>query len=101
MAKKMAESIAQPNALNLTSNVAENWRYFKQEFELYLVAAGSDTKPDKQKSQKTLKAEIQQKYPELFKGNGSLPGTHSFVLKDGSTGVIRAPRRVALRSDQN
>ena len=45
----MAESIAQPNALNLTGNVAENWRYFKQEFELYLVAAGLDTKPDKQK----------------------------------------------------
>ena len=45
----MAESIAQPNALNLTGNIAENWRYFKQEFELYLVAAGLDTKPDKQK----------------------------------------------------
>ena len=45
----MAESIAQPNALNLTGNVAENWRYFKQEFELYLVAAGLDTKPGKQK----------------------------------------------------
>ena len=47
-------------------------------------------------AQKTLKAEIQQKYPELFNGNGSLPGTHSFVLKDGSTGVIHAPRRVAF-----
>ena len=44
----MAESIAQPNALNLTGNIAENWRYFKQEFELYLVAAGLDTKPEKQ-----------------------------------------------------
>ena len=47
-------------------------------------------------AQQTLKAEIHQKYPELFKGNGSLPGTHSFVLKDGSTGVIHAPRRVAF-----
>ena len=45
----MAESISQPNALNLTGNIAENWRYFKQEFELYLVAAGLDAKPDKQK----------------------------------------------------
>ena len=45
----MAESISQPNALNLTGNIAENWRYFKQEFELYLVAAGFDAKPDKQK----------------------------------------------------
>ena len=45
----MAESIGQPNALNMTGNIAENWRYFKQEFELYLVAARLDTKPDKQK----------------------------------------------------
>ena len=45
----MAESIAQSNSLNLTGNIAENWRYFKQEFELYLVAAGLDTKPDKKK----------------------------------------------------
>ena len=47
-------------------------------------------------AQQTLKADIHQKYPELFKGNGSLPGTHSFVLKNGSTGVIHAPRRVAF-----
>ena len=47
-------------------------------------------------AKKTMNAEIQQKYPELFKGNGSLPGTHSFVLKDGSTGVIHAPHRVAF-----
>ena len=48
------------------------------------------------KHKKTLKAEIQQKYQELIKGNGSLPGTHSFVLKDGSIGVIHVPRRVAF-----
>ena len=47
--KNGTESISQPNALNLTGNIAENWRYFKQEFELYLVAAGLDGKPDKQK----------------------------------------------------
>ena len=49
MFTSMAEFIAQPEALNLTGNVAENWRHFKQEFELYLVAAGLDTKSDKQK----------------------------------------------------
>ena len=38
---------------------------------------------------RTLKDEIQIKYPELFKGNGSLPRTHSFILKEGSTGVQR------------
>ena len=32
----------------------------------------------------------------MFKGNGSLPGTHSFVLKEGSTGVIHASRQVAF-----
>ena len=45
----MAEYIAQPEVLNLTGNVAENWRHLKQEFELYLVAAGLDTKVEKQK----------------------------------------------------
>ena len=43
---------------------------------------------------RTLQYEIQVKYLELFKGNGSLPGTHSFTLKEGSTGAIHAPRRV-------
>ena len=45
---------------------------------------------------RTLKDEIHIKYPELFKGNGSIPGTHSFTLKEGSTGVIHAPRRMAF-----
>ena len=42
---------------------------------------------------RTLKYEIQLKCPGLFKGNGSLPGTHSFAFKEGSTGVMHAPRR--------
>ena len=50
---------------------------------------------------RTLQDEIQLKYPELFKGNGSLPGTHSFVLKAGSTGVNHAPRRVAFAKRPN
>ena len=33
----------------LAGNIAENWRTFKQEFELYILAAGHDTKPPKQK----------------------------------------------------
>ena len=45
---------------------------------------------------RTIQYEIQLKYPKLFKGNGSLPGIHSFILKEGSTGVIHAPRRVAF-----
>ena len=45
----MAESIRQPDELVLAGNIAENWRKFKQEFELYMLAAGHDTKPPKQK----------------------------------------------------
>ena len=45
----MAESIRQPDELVLAGNIAENWRKFKQEFELYLVATGLDTKSSKQK----------------------------------------------------
>ena len=45
----MAESIRQPDELALAGNIAENWRKFKQEFELYMLAAGHDTKPPKQK----------------------------------------------------
>ena len=45
----MAESIRQPDELVLSGNIAENWRKFKQEFELYMLAAGCDEKPSKQK----------------------------------------------------
>ena len=45
----MAESIRQPDELVLAGNIAENWRKFKQEFELYMLAAGQDAKPPKQK----------------------------------------------------
>ena len=41
-------------------------------------------------------ANVRQKYPELFLGNGSLPGEHSFVLKEDVTPVIHATRRVAV-----
>ena len=33
----------------LAGNIAENWRKFKQEFELYLVATGLDTKTSRHK----------------------------------------------------
>ena len=45
----MAESIRQPDELILCANIAENWRKFKQEFELYMLAAGHDGKPSEQK----------------------------------------------------
>ena len=45
----MAESLRQPDELVLVGNLAENWRKFKQEFELYMMATVYDEKPSKQK----------------------------------------------------
>ena len=53
-------------------------------------------KKNEAKSNYTMRVEINKSYPQLFQGNGSLPGIHTIVLKDGSTGVIQAPRRVAV-----
>ena len=43
------ESLRQPDGLEMSGNLSENWKKFRQEFELYLVASGLDTKTDKQK----------------------------------------------------
>ena len=34
------EKLQPPSALVLTGNVAENWRRFKQQFEIYEIASG-------------------------------------------------------------
>lgn len=39
-----------PSAMCLTGNLSENWRKFKQRFELYLTATGAAEKADKVKS---------------------------------------------------
>ena len=44
----------------------------------------------------TMRREVKKKYPQLFQGTGALPGVHTIVLKDGATGVVHAPRRVAV-----
>jgi len=41
--------IKPPGNLSCTGNVAEQWRRFKQAFELYLCAIGAEGKGDKQK----------------------------------------------------
>ena len=46
----MAEGFAKPSLLILEGNVAENWRRFKQKFEIYLVASGHDKKTKKEKT---------------------------------------------------
>ena len=53
-------------------------------------------KKDETKSNDTMRAEIKKSYPQLFQGNGTLPGVHTIVLKNGATGIIHAPRRVAV-----
>ena len=53
-------------------------------------------KKDEAKSNYTMRAEIKKSYPQLFQAIGTLPGIHTIVLKDGATGVIHAPRRVAV-----
>ena len=44
----------------------------------------------------TMRRELKKKYPHLFQGTGTLPGVHTIVLKDGATGVVHAPCRVAV-----
>ena len=39
-----------PEPLSLQGNLAENWRRWKQRFQLYMVASGKDTKSDGVKS---------------------------------------------------
>ena len=45
----MAEGLRKPDALSLDGNVAENWRRFELEYDIYIAAAFSD-KPEKVKA---------------------------------------------------
>ena len=42
-------SFKPPSTLNLEGNVAENWRKWKQRFQLYMEASGTMNKPEKQR----------------------------------------------------
>lgn len=42
----MEAALSPPSALSFDGNIAENWKRWKQRFELYLLAAGLDTKPE-------------------------------------------------------
>jgi hypothetical protein len=41
------DHLAPPKGLDLSTNVAENWRRFKQQFQIYVVASGLGEKDDK------------------------------------------------------
>ena len=45
----MAESLRKPSPLSFQGNVAENWRVFEQEYDIY-IAAGFSDKDDKTKA---------------------------------------------------
>lgn len=42
-------NIRPPDELKLSGNVHENWKVFRQSFELYLLAAGLDDEDDQRK----------------------------------------------------
>lgn len=44
------EGLHPPPILQLTGNVAENWRKFRQRFDLYLAAIGAEEKSEKMKA---------------------------------------------------
>ena len=44
------EQFPLPESLSLQGNIAENWRRWKQRFELYMVASGKDSKSDEVKA---------------------------------------------------
>ena len=49
------ERFQPPGALNLSGNLSENWRRFKQQFQIYLIATGIDQKEDKIKASTVLR----------------------------------------------
>ena len=48
----------------------------------------------------TMRREVKKKYPQLFQRTGTLHWVHTIVLKDGATGVVHDPRRVAVAKRQ-
>ena len=44
------EQFPLPESLSLQGNIAENWRRWKQRFELYMVTSGKDSKSDEVKA---------------------------------------------------
>lgn len=43
------DSFHKPSALSLDGNTSENWRRFKQQFDIYLTASGKGNKADEVK----------------------------------------------------
>ncbi len=44
------DKLQPPDSLPLAGNLSDNWRRWKQRFELYMIASGNQSKPDETKS---------------------------------------------------
>jgi len=40
------DSFHKPSALSFDGNTSENWRRFRQQFDIYIIASGSEKKDD-------------------------------------------------------
>jgi len=49
-ASALSLTLSPPAPLDLSGNIAENWKRFSQRFQLYLTATGASTNDDKQKT---------------------------------------------------
>ena len=67
------DSFHKPSALSFDGNTSENWRRFKQQFQIYLVAPGSEDKDD------TIKIAILLN----FAGEDAIEVFNTFVFSDG------------------
>ncbi len=43
------EGFVKPNQVSFEGNVAENWKRFKQKFEIFVIASGYEKKSNKEK----------------------------------------------------
>ena len=46
---RIMDAFVKPSQLSFEGNLAENWRRFKQKFEIFIIASGFEKKSDKEK----------------------------------------------------
>ncbi len=70
------EGFVKPNQVSFEGNVAENWKRFKQKFEIFVIASGYENKSNKEKCCMLLNLELE----TLREGRYLLcPGSYSYV----------------------
>ena len=71
--KTWPDSFHKPSALNFDGNTLENWRRFKQQYQIYLTALGSEKKDDSIKIAMLLK----------FAGEDAIDVFNTFQFPEG------------------